>query len=546
MKPSRRAFDDKSKTRVDPSPNAIREQLGRVLASDSFRQSRRMADLLRFIVSESLAGNDCRLKEYVIAVEVFDRDESFDPRTNALVRVEASRLRHRLREFSLGPGCGDPIQIELPAGSYVPHFRTVEQRASAAGNSSSPAGSQREALLDLSEKPSIAALPFAFLGDGQPQRLLVDGMTEDLIVALSRIHWLLVIPCSSTVTYKSRRVNVRLVGREMGVRYVLKGSVRRVGDRIRVCVELSDATTGNVLSAHRYDRELSDIFQLQEVLAETIAAEVEFNLLAAERERAFCRPSEDLDAWGLYQRGVYHMYRFTSDDSRSARRLFHLAAAADSRFASPFGALAYLKFLDFVLGFTDAPRQTIAEAVEAGRAAIERDESDPMAHFGMGRALSLAGKLDSAMNELEIAIDLKPNFAPAYLGVGGALSLAGRHREAIGALDVAIRLSPHDPMLWTMEHMRAFCHIELEEFDQAVEDARLASRHSNTSAWSYVTLASALSNLDRGDEAREVRDALFERWPDFSMSRFARAVPFDAAVASIWRGGLTRAGLNNV
>lgn len=546
MKPFKTTSDDARLTEARASRSAIQQQLRRVLESDSFRQSRRMTDLLQFIVSETLAGNEYRLKEYVIAVEVFGRDESFDPRTNALVRVEASRLRHRLNEFSLGPGRNDPIHIALPAGSYVPQLTRARIAAKASDKSSSVTVPQCEVSLARLDMPSLAVLPFTFLGDDQPRRSLVDAISEDLVVALSRIRWLLVTASSSTCTYKGRPVDVKRVGREMEVRYVLAGSARQGSKRTGIFAELVEAETGNVLWARRYDQVLNDVLELQEEVAETIAAAVELKLAAAERERAVRRAPEGLDAWGFYQRGVDHMYRFTLNDSRRAKQLFRLAAASDARFASPLGALAYADFLDFVLGFTDTPEETIAEAVEAGRAAIGRDDGDPMAHFGLGRALSLTGKLDSAMSELEIAIELNANFAPAYLGVGGALSLAGRHREAIDALDIAIQLSPHDPMLWTMENMRALSHIELSEFDQAVHDARLAARHSNTVPWCYITLISALSNLDRDDEAHAVRDALFERWPNFSLSRFRRTVPFDAAVAPNWRRGLRKAGLHSV
>ena len=543
MKPSRTASDDAGQTRTGLFSTAVQEQLRRVVASDSFRNSRSMTNLLRFVVSQTLAGNEHRLKEYVIAVEVFDRDKSFDPRTNAVVRVEASRLRHRLREYFLGPGRGDPIQIELPAGSYVPQFRTAPARAKRAAKPTCVAVPPWEASLALPDRPSILVLPFVFLGEDQRRQCVADGIAEELTIALSRTHWLHVSARNSAFAHKGRAADVGHVVRNLGVRYALEGSVRQVGNRIRVFARFIDAITGNVLSARRYDRELDDSFVLEEEIAQRIAAAVQLELAAAERERAMRRPPQSLDAWGLYQRGVAHMHRFTSEDSRRAKQLFRRAAAADPQFASPLGALAYVAFLDFVLGFTDAPGETIADAVLAGRAALARDDKDPMGHFGLGRAMSLAGKLGSAMRELEIAIELNPNFAPAYLGVGGALSLAGRHREAIDALDIAIGLSPGDPMLWTMENMRALSHIEVAEFDDAVEDGRLACRHPNTVPWSYLTLISALSNLDREAEAREVRDALFERWPDFSLSRFRRTVPFDPATVPNWREGLRRAGI---
>jgi TolB-like protein len=543
MKPSDNASDHAGED--VPSPAAVREELRRVLASEGLRQSKRMADLLRFVVSETLAGRADRLKEYLIASEVFGRDESFDPRTNALVRVEASRLRHRLREYFLGPGRDDPLHIDLPAGTYVPRFRTATGGVGMQAVGAFIAVPQREALLTPSERPSIAVLPFQFLGNDQRQRFIADGVAQELIAALSRIHWLRVIARNSTLAFTGTAAEMKQVGRETRARYLLGGSARLAGTHIRVFAELVDAITGNVLWAHRYARELGDVLDREEEVGQTIAAAVEREVTAAERERAVVGTPDRLDAWGLYQRGMHHMYRFTGEHSQLAKQLFRLAGAADPRFAAPFGALAYAGFLDFVLGFTDAPGKTIAEAIAIGRDAVARDDADPMAHFGLARALSLTGMLNLAKSEIEIAIELNPNFGPAYLGMGGALSFAGRHREAVDVLDVAIRLSPRDPMLWTMEHMRAWSHIELGKFDKAVDDAQLACRHANTVPWAYITLVSALSNLDREEESRDVRAALFARWPDFCASRFARTVPFDYANAPKWRQGLRRAGLDN-
>jgi adenylate cyclase len=528
-----------------PSPASVREQLRRVLASEGFGQSRRMAELLRFVVSETLAGRADRLKEYLIASEVFGRDESFDPRTNAVVRVEVSRLRHRLREYFLGPGRDDPIHIDLPAGTYVPQFRTATGGAELLAVGAFIGAPQRDAWLRSCERPSIAVLPFQFLGHDQRRRFIADGVAEELIAALSRVHWLQVIARSSILVCTDTAAKVKRVGRETRVRYLLGGSVRLAGSHLRVFAELVDATTGNVLWAHRYPRELGDVLDREEEVAQTIAVAVEREVTATERERAVLRRPDSLDAWGLYQRGMHHMYRFTGEHSQLAKQFFRLAGEADRRFAASLGALAYAGFLDFILGFTDAPERTIAEAIATGRDAVARDDADPMAHFGLGRALSLAGMLDSAKSEIEIAIELNPNFGPAYLGMGGALSFAGRHREAVDVLDVAIGLSPRDPMLWTMESMRAWSHIELGEFDKAVDDAQLACRHPNTVPWAYLMLASALSNLEREDEVRRVRAALFARWPDFSVSRFATTVPFNQANAPKWRQGLRRAGLYN-
>ena len=518
------------------SPSAVRDQLERVLLADGFKRSPRMAGFLRFVVSETLAGNADRLKEYAIAIDVFGRDTSFDPNTSAVVRVEASRLRHRLQEYFLGPGCDDPIEIALPPGSYVPRFKSRSRHDDPGLVSNVP--------LALPDKPSIAVLPFTIIGDDIEQGYFADGIVEDLITALSRINWLFVTARNSTFTYKGRAVDVRQVGTEMGVRYVVEGSVRRAGDRIRVSAQLIDAATGNHLWASNLDREMGDIFALQDEIADMIAGAIEPELGAAERARAVRRPPESLEAWGLYQQGLDHMYRFTAEGNREARRLLRLAAANDLQFAAPLGALAYVRFLDFILGFSDNPERARAEAVAAGRDAVARDGKDPMARFGLGRALKLTDDFESALSELTIALELNPNFALAHLGLGMALYISERYHEAIDALDIAIRLSPHDPILWTMESARAMARIEIGQDNQAVSDAWAACRHPNTSFWAHLTLVSALANLDRDAEVEKARAALFESWPDFSMSTFANTMPLPPAATRRWREGLHKAGFN--
>ena len=517
------------------SADQIRDQLERVVSSDGFSRSARMVHFLRFVVTEAIEGNGHKLKEYVVALEVFGRDASFDPKTSAVVRVEASRLRHRLQEYFLGPGRNDPIHIALPAGSYVPNFSSGAEIGEVAPGDDAP--------LALPDKPSIAVLPFANIGDDPEQGYFADGIVEDLITALSRIRWLFITARNSSFTYKGRTVDVKQVGREMGVRYVVEGSVRRAGSRIRVSVQLVDATTGYHLWANNFDREMEDMFVLQDEIIDKISAAIEPELGAAERERAVRRPPDSLKAWGLYQLGLNQMYRFTADGNREAHRLLSLAAADDPLFAAPLGAQAYIWFLDCLLGFANDPELACAEAVNAGRAAVARDGKEPMAHFGLGRALSATNNTEAAIKSLETSLELNPNFALGHLGLGVALLNAGRNQDALTTLDIAIRLSPHAPILWTMENARATVQVELGAYEEAVSDAQRACRHSNTSFHCYLTLASALANLDRCEEAQEAHDALFELWPDFSMRRFARMQSLvQIASTPRWREGLRKAG----
>ena len=228
----------------------------------------------------------------------------------------------------------------------------------------------REAL-QLPAKPSIAVLPFANLSADPAQEYFADGITEDLITALSRIRWLFVIARNSTFTYKGQSPDIRAVSRDLGVRYVLEGSVRREGNRLRITAQLIDGTSGNHVWAQRYDRELEDIFVIQDEISETIAAAIEPEIGEFERERARRLPPENLPAWESYQRGVWHLYRFNAEDLIEARKHLMRAIELDPHFSLPHGALAYTHYLDVILGFTESPDESRAKALEEiGRAHV--------------------------------------------------------------------------------------------------------------------------------------------------------------------------------
>jgi adenylate cyclase len=398
----------------------------------------------------------------------------------------------------------------------------------------------------LPDKPSIAVLAFDNLSHDPDQDYLADGISEDLITEMSRIHWLFVTARNSAFTYKGEAVDVKQVGRELGVRYVLEGSVRQAGKRIRVSAQLIDATTGNHLWAERYDRELEDIFALQDEITSTIAAAIEPELGAAERERAVRRAPESLEAWGLYQRGLDYLYRFTGPDNVVAKRLLRGAADADPRFAAPLGALAYALYFDCALQFSASPELTVREALEVGRAAISRDASDPWAQFGMGRAHEIAEQYPEAIARLEKTIELSPNFALAYLGLAVAMNLSGRHTEAIANAETAIRLSPRDPVRWGSETQLAAAYFQLCQYERTAEVARNAVRHANAGFWPHLHLIAALALLDRIDEAGAAVVDFRTRWPDFRIASLPRAVGVQDASDAAWRDGLRKAGFDEV
>ncbi len=378
--------------------------------------------------------------------------------------------------------------------------------------------------LPLPDKPSIAVLAFDNLSSEPDQEYFADGIAEDIITALSKFRWFFVIARNSSFTYKGKSVDVKQVARELGVRYVLEGSVRKAGSRVRISAQLIDAATGNHVWAERYDRELADIFDLQDEITATIVGAIEPELGAAERERTKRKPPDSLDAWDRYQRGLWHLWRITKDDADEAEKLFQSAIDLDVGFAPAYAGVAFLLYLRVIHGWTDARDQTLDRALQTGHQAVSLDDMDPFAHFALGRIHTMQGDFEAAIAELEKAIDLNPNLALAYYGLGMALAWSGRAREALPHCHKAIRQSPHDPALWFFEGMAGFAHIQLGEYAAAVEWQRKATRHPNSGFWPNLNLAVAFVEQEESDKARAAIDAVLEMQPDLSLTAVAAVV----------------------
>jgi adenylate cyclase len=377
----------------------------------------------------------------------------------------------------------------------------------------------------LSSKPSIAVLPFDNMSADPEQEYFSDGITEDLITALSRTRWLFVVARNSTFTYKGKAVDVKQVARELGVRYVLEGSVRKGAGRVRITAQLIDATTGSHVWAERYDRELADVFAVQDEITETIATAIEPELAHFERERARRKPPENLDAWDLYQRGLWHIWQFTPRDNEEAQRLLERATSLDTTFAPFFSALALCRFQDHAFMFHPTNENVLGEAFEAARRAVALDDKDAMGHAVLGRIYTARGEHASSIAELEIALRLNPSLSWAHYGLGMALVFTGRAEEGIREVDWAERLSPHDPNVWLFEMVRAWGWMSLGDFERAREQAERSVRRPMAAFPAWGTLASTLAHLRRIDEARSAFAKTRELQADFSPEFFDRIFP---------------------
>lgn len=383
--------------------------------------------------------------------------------------------------------------------------------------------------LSLPTKPSIAVLPFTNMSDDRQQDFLSDGISEDLITELSRFRGLFVIARNSSFAYKNQAIDVQHISSQLGVRYILEGSLRRAGNRIRVSAQLVDAPTRKQVWAERYDRELEDIFNLQDEITQTIVAAIEPELGSAERDRARRTATDNLDAWGLYQRGLWHVYRFTANDNTEARALFERATIADPSFARAFAGLSFTHFISAFLGFAGDRERYRNLALETARHSVMLDDRDEAARWALGRAYMIRGDHDRAIAEFDAAININPNFAQAHYNLAFALVLAGRHEESLPCLDKAERLSPRDPLLFAFCAVRAQALFHIGEYDRSLQEARRSSRQSNVHANARALLVAVLGQLGRLDEARSELALLLAERSDYTRREFAAGLPYRRA-----------------
>ena len=394
------------------------------------------------------------------------------------------------------------------------------------------------------ERSSIAVLPFDNMSRDEDQEYFSDGITEDIITALSRYRWLTVIARNSTFTYKGKAVDVAQVGRELGVRYVLEGSVRRAGSRVRVTAQLIEAEGAGHLWAERYDRELDDIFALQDEITETIVQAIEPKLGAAERQRAHAKRTGDLNAWDAYQQGLWHLYRHTPEDHAAARPLFERAIAMDPGFGQAHAALAMTDIWAVMFAYTDDIPAAIAAATAAANASLALDDRDAGAHLTLARIGLITGDHAQALDESETALALNPSLALGHFVRGEALAFLSDYRSALADFELAMRLSPHDPQIWAMEMWAGTALLILGDAETANDWARKALRRPTVQPLAYLFQASILGNLDRIDEAKAALAKLTALQPGFTVAHLAAAYPnAPDDMKTVLYGGLRKIGV---
>ncbi|HMH74151.1 MAG TPA: winged helix-turn-helix domain-containing tetratricopeptide repeat protein [Bradyrhizobium sp.] len=424
----------------------------------------------------------------------------------------------------------------------------VHARSNGAGpaHAAGPLDEVREpsrAGLPLPDRPAIAVLPFINMGGDAEQEYFSDGISEDIITALSKLRWFFVIARNSSFIYKGKAVHLKQVADELGVRYVLEGSVRKGGDRVRITAQLNDVATGSHIWAERYDRELADVFAVQDEITEAIVAAIEPQLYAAENFRAQRKPPNSLDAWDLVMRALSHYWRVTRQDNMVAQALLEKATAVDPNYGQALGVLATSHMFSAHMGWTDlAMVAPIAE--RAALAAILIDSEDPWAHLALGGVYLFARRFDDCLAEFELALRLNPNFSLAQGYHGLALCYCGRWEEGNVAAHRALRLSPRDPFSAIYCGIAAYAQFVGGNYDEAIRLAREGIRQRGDFVGAHRVLTAAAGMAGQGDLARVALQELCRAQPNICLAWIERQMPMKReADRDHYLEGFRRAGL---
>jgi adenylate cyclase len=379
--------------------------------------------------------------------------------------------------------------------------------------------------LALPDKPSIAVLPFTNMSGDPEQEFFADGITEDIITELSRFRSLFVIARNSTFTFKGKAVDISEVCRQLGVRYVLEGSMRQAGNRARVTAQLIEAASGSHLWAERYDRDLEDIFAVQDEVTFAIVRALQPKLELSEQMRALRKPPDNLDAWENYQRGMWHLFRYSPEECEAAIAFLSRAVELDPSFAVATASLGYAHCVRILHGISPDPEGDIAMALRLGRRAAKLDENEPFAYLTIGSASIYTRRFDEALAALERAIELNPNFALAHMIQGHALWHIGKREEGVAAIDRAIRISPHDQLMWVFLASKAIALVMLEDYDEAIAVSKAAQQNPNAAIYAFLGELSALGNRDERERAADALRRARAVNPDVTVDYLDKALP---------------------
>ncbi len=467
----------------------------------------------------------------------------------ALMRYYADKGQLNLVRAQYGT-CRAVLQRELEVDPQPETERLFEQINLAQSGPAAPTLDPIAA--HRAEKPSIAVLPFANLSGDPEQEYFSDGITEDIITALSRLRWFLVISRNSSFVYKNNEtIGIKQIGRQLGVRYLLEGSVRKAGERLRITAQLVDAASGVQHWAEHYDRQLCDIFALQDDITQSVTAAIEPKLVAAEVIRSQRRSPENLGAWDLVMRALRHYWRMTTEDSEAAITMLRQAVRQYPDYGPAHSLLAFALLVSGHVGWVPESGESWYQsdcihryAADLARRAVSLDDEDPWAHLALGYLSFTERDTEATVSEYKRALDLNPNFATAYGYLGWALVFDGQSAKAIRYFQQALRMSPHDPLKAFFYSGTCVAHYFADRYEEAITWGRkaLSERPGFTAA--HRILCASLAQAGKKEATAEAMARLREVQPNISVEWIERYVPYTPRAMPHFLAGMRKAGLD--
>ena len=483
---------------------SIQEQMCRLLDSALFVHAERLGRFLKFVVDETLEGRAHRLNQFAIAIEVFDRDETFDPTVDAIVRVEAGRLRSKLLEYYDTLGRTDPIRIELPKRSYAAAFHYRPESDDAIWAVDQELDDEKYTRDNAAKttsltEPTIAVLPFVNMSTDPEQEYFADGVTEDLITDLSGLPGIAVIARHSTFTFKGITATVQQVCEKLGANLVLEGSVRKVGDKVRITAQLIEGTTGQHLWAQRYDRDLENIFDIQDEVNQKIVSACSLRLSDNERQKLERRGTDVIDAYDYVLRGMKETQANTMEGTARARYCFESALELDPNYAAAHARLALNYLFRWIQGWSESAEDSLDKGLEFALKAVAIDDKLAMAHATLSWAYLWHSEHDKAVVEGRLAIDLDPDDVLALERLAFSMIFAGDAESSLSLIEKARRLNPN----FTYDFVHGVAMFMMARYGEAIDDIQSSfdSSPQFIPAGLYLTASHALAGNQSEAEA---------------------------------------------